>query len=184
MVRPSVGVHHVLNAAAMLLTLLFRNGHSFYHGTGSMLRIPSRCGTQGIRMLYESGPDLKSLVQKSEMIIAVSTTATLASQIGDLRKMLPNSCETLVIPATKLIPAIDGTAFCQLGQISGVYFVAFVKRDSATVYESFTKWARQISRDCEQENTASADRCEDPHMFVCRKGYMLAFRRDEPKQQR
>jgi Ribosomal protein L10 len=181
----SIMNRHLLNVVAIAVILLFSSGCAFYHGETSSTRLLIACrrGIQGTRMVYESGPDLKSLVQKSEMIIAVSTTAVLASQIGDLRKALPNSCETSVIPATKLIPAIDGTAFCQLGQIAGVYFVAFVKKDSAAVYESFTKWARQVSRDFDEDKSVSNDNDEreDPYLFVCRKGYMLAFRKAEMK---
>lgn len=162
----------------VLLPDITKAFHVFSNGLMKIPRVkPNRC----IDMVYQSEPDLKVLVQKSDMIIVVPTTAVLANQIGELRKMLPSTCEASVIPAAKLIPAVDGTAFSQLGEVNGVNFIVFVKKDSAAIYDTFTKWVRQVSKESEQSRASNEN--DTPQFFVCRKGFMLSIRKDDSKDE-
>lgn len=107
-------------------------------------------------------------------------TTQRANHISDLRKALPKDCESTVIPAYKMIDAVDSSPFCQLQEISGANFVVFVEKDYNTVYETFCKWVRQISKDSEGViDTSSGSGSESQSDFlVCRKGILMRISKD------
>ena len=103
-----------------------------------------------------------------------------ANHISDLRKALPKDCESSVLPAYKMIDAVDSSPFCQLQEATGANFVVFVEKDHNTVYEIFCKWVRQVSKDSDEvgEVSANSGDANQSDFLVCRKGSLMRISKD------
>ena len=139
---------------AFFLSLFSYLTRSFMH---SYRKQPVNCNELKAKISAED----RSLLNNCQVLIAVPLASVPVNELTNLKKGLPKSSTTSVLPMNDIIELVDGTPYCIMGSVvTGVNLCIFITNNED--YEYFNNWMKKMT--------------SLQNFIACKKGHLIRYK--------
>jgi len=105
----------------------------------------------------------RSMLNNCQVMVALPLASVPVNELTNLKKGLPKSSTSSVLPMNDIIELVDGTPFCILGSVvKGVNLCIFITNNDD--YEYFNTWMKKM--------TSS----QTSNFIACKKGHLIRYK--------
>lgn len=120
-------------------------------------------GKRSSFLLAKISAEDRAVLGACHVMVALPLASVPVNELTNLKKGLPKSSNTSVLPMNDIIELVDGTPFCILGSVvKGVNLCIFITNNED--YEYFNNWMKKMTSS--QTN----------NFIACKKGHLIRYK--------